>query len=142
MRGLLHRLAGAAAAAVALGAALWGDPRSGFYQPALAATYRQAAEQIYAYGKARPVAQSDPFGFYPDATWQDDLALAAAELYRATGNPAYLLDARRLGAGLGHLARFDSPIRGGAGARRPKSLARAPLQRLSIRRTPWINIGE
>jgi hypothetical protein len=100
-------VAGAAAAALALGAALWGDPRSGFSQPALAATYRQASEQIYAYGKARPAAQSDPFGFYPDATWQDDLALAAAELYRATGNPAYLLDARRLGAGLGHVARFD-----------------------------------
>ncbi|RJR42476.1 MAG: hypothetical protein C4567_07265 [Deltaproteobacteria bacterium] len=87
-------IAGKAAAALALAAALWNDAARPFYNPALAATYRTAAEQIYAFGKARPAAQSATSGFYTETTWRDDLALAAAELYRATGNTAYLSEAK------------------------------------------------
>lgn len=93
-------VAGKTAAALALAASLWNDPANSFYDPDLADTYLTAARQIYDYGKARPEAQpatGDPDlagSFYPEESWQDDMALGAAELYRATGDPAYLADAR------------------------------------------------
>ncbi len=95
-------IAGKTAAAFALGAVLWNDPSRPFYNPARAATYRTAAQQIYAYGKLRPAAQpstsdisfSPPFTFYNEINWEDEMALAAAELYRATGNANYLSEAR------------------------------------------------
>ncbi len=87
-------VAGKAAAALALGAILWNDAARPYYNPSLAATYRTAAEQIYAFGKARPGAQSATSGFYTETTWKDDMALAAAELHRATGAAAYLSEAK------------------------------------------------
>lgn len=96
-------VAGRAAAALALAASLWNDPANSFYDPDLADLYLTAAQQIYDYGKARPEAQpatGDPDmpelaeSFYPEESWQDDMALGAAELYRATGDPAYLAEAR------------------------------------------------
>jgi len=100
-------VAGKAAAALALAASLWNDPARSFYSPTLASTYRTAAQQIYAYGKARPAAQSATSGFYTETTWQDDMALAAAELYRATGNATYLSDARSYAVAAGNAWTFD-----------------------------------
>jgi len=102
------------AAAFALAAWLWNDRTRSFYDPALAASFLSAAQQIYSFGKARPASQPgtiDPgltlsSAFYDEQTWQDEMALGAAELYRATGNPAYLADARMYAAALGSSASF------------------------------------
>ena len=52
------------------------------------------AEQLYTFGKANPAAQpSTPTDFYNEDTWMDDMQLAAAELYKATGTASYLTDA-------------------------------------------------
>jgi Tol biopolymer transport system component len=99
-------VAGKAAAALALAASLWNDPARTFYSPTLASTYRTAAQQIYEYGQARPAAQSATSGFYEETSWQDDLALAAAELYRATGNATYLSQARAYAAAAGNAWTF------------------------------------
>lgn len=99
-------IAGKAAAALALGASLWNDATRPYYHPALAAAYRTAAEQIYAFGKGRPAAQSSTSGFYTESTWKDDMALAAAELYRATGNGAYLVEARTFALAAGNTVDF------------------------------------
>ena len=83
-------LAGKTAAAFALAAQLFGEPASPVYDPVQADRYRALAEAIYAWGRVRLAAQpSIPSGFYNETTWQDDMALAAAELYRLTGNTAY-----------------------------------------------------
>lgn len=95
-------IAGKAAAALALGAILWNDAARSYYHPILAATYRTAAEQIYAFGKARPRAQSATSGFYTETTWKDDMALAAAELFRATGTAAYLTEAKAFALAAGN----------------------------------------
>lgn len=106
-------VAGKTAAALALAATLWNDPARSYYNPTLAATYLTAAQQIYAYGKARPAAQpstGDPVGnftFYDESRWQDKMALAAAELYRATGSQTYLTDARAYANAAGNGWTFD-----------------------------------
>jgi hypothetical protein len=100
-------VAGKTAAALALAASLWNDPARLFYSPTLASTYRTAAQQVYDYGKARPAAQSATSGFYDETSWQDDMALAAAELYRATGDTTYLNEARDYGAAAGNAWTFD-----------------------------------
>lgn len=52
------------------------------------------AEQLYAFGKSNPESQpSTPARFYNESTWMDDMQLAAAELYKATGTASYLADA-------------------------------------------------
>lgn len=88
-------IAGKAAAALAMGAVIWGAPTD--YQNVVRAQqYFDAAKAIYAYGKGRPAAQpSNPADFYTEESWQDDMALAAVELYRFSGDPAYLADARQ-----------------------------------------------
>ena len=95
-------LAGKASAAFALAADVWGEPASAIYDPALAADFLAAARQLYAYGQERPAAQSGTSlteeVFYAEETWEDDLALAAAELYRATQETAYLDAAREYAA--------------------------------------------
>ena len=84
-------VAGKASAALAMGAIIWGDPASPVYDEALAAKYLQAARELYAYGATRPEAQpSNPADFYNETTWRDDMALAGAELFRATGEENYL----------------------------------------------------
>ena len=104
-------IAGKMAAAFALAAWLWNDRTRSFYDPALAASFLSAAAQIYSFGKARPATQpsttdpgTPPSAFYDEQTWQDEMALGAAELYRATGDPAYLADARMYAAAAGSSA--------------------------------------
>ena len=88
-------LAGKVAAAFALAAQVYTDTASTVYSPTLAAHYRDLAEAVYAWGKGRPAAQPGiPAAFYNEQTWQDDMALAAAELYRLMGNAAYRDEAR------------------------------------------------
>ena len=44
--------------------------------------------------KCRAVAQSATDGYYDEWSWRDDMALGAAELYRATGSTSYLSAAK------------------------------------------------
>ncbi|KDD72847.1 glycosyl hydrolase [Helicosporidium sp. ATCC 50920] len=67
--------------------------------PAYSTVCLTHAEQLYALGKAKPGKYSDA---YPDQTqgytsntYLDDLALAGAWLYKATGKQQYLADARK-----------------------------------------------
>ncbi len=56
-----------------------------------------AAEEWYAAGLASDSAGPElPGGFYRATTWNDDLALAAVMLHRATNHPWYLVDAMDL----------------------------------------------
>lgn len=72
---------------------------------------RKAAKQIYAYGKKRPRAQPSTadggFIFYNETSWKDDMALAAAELYRATGKSKYLKQAHKYAARLENAYSFS-----------------------------------
>lgn len=88
-------LAGKTAAAFALAAQLYGEPATPVYDSAQANHYRALAEAIYAWGQSRPDSQpSVPSYFYDETTWQDDMALAAAELYRLTDDTTYRDQAR------------------------------------------------
>lgn len=100
-------VAGKAAASLALASAIWGDPSNGFYDSALASRWLSAAKQIYAYGRTRPRAQSSTSGFYDETSWRDDMALAAAELYRATRIRSYLNDARAYAQAARNAYSFD-----------------------------------
>ena len=86
-------LAGRTAASLALAAVAWNDPAQPYRDPTLAAQYLEAARQIYAWGKLRPLAQSATDNFYDENSSEDDMALGAAELYRATGVQTYLREA-------------------------------------------------
>ncbi len=99
-------VAGKAAAALAMAASIWGDSSSVFYDADLAARYAKAAKEIYAFGKSRPGAQSSTSGFYTESTWRDDMALAGAELYRATGKASYLNEARAYATAAGNAYYF------------------------------------
>lgn len=57
-------IAGKAAAALAMGAKIWGDPKGPCYNQELADTYLTAAKQIYNYGKNNPATMSDRDGDY------------------------------------------------------------------------------
>ncbi len=87
-------LAGKAAAALALGAKIWGDPGGPCYNSSLAGSYLTAAQQIYAWGKSRTGIAADADEYYVDSDYREDMAWAAAELYRATGTASYLTDAK------------------------------------------------
>lgn len=87
-------IAGKAAAALALGAKIWGDPSGPCYNASLASNYLTAAQQIYTWGKTRTGIAGDADEFYVDTDYKDDMAWAAAELYRATGTASYLTDAK------------------------------------------------
>jgi hypothetical protein len=90
-------VAGKMAAAFAQAAVIWGNPQAPYADPALAARYLKAARQLYSFGKTHTRAQaSNPSDFYTETTWRDDLALAGAELYRATGEAKYLREAKKL----------------------------------------------
>lgn len=56
-----------------------------------------AAQEWYAAGKASsaivPIADPNVSDYYPDVLWAEDLAFAALELWRATGDPALLTEA-------------------------------------------------
>ncbi|EMS70126.1 glycoside hydrolase family 9 protein [Ruminiclostridium cellobioparum] len=98
-------IAGKAAAALAMGAKIWGDPKGPCYNQELADTYLTAAKQIYNYGKNNPATMSDRDGGYEELpeewAWMDDMALAGAELYRTTGMKSYLTEAKNYADTLG-----------------------------------------
>lgn len=92
-------LAGRYAAAMALAFQIWkSDPR----QIDFAARCLQAGREVYALGQAKEgVQQGNSYGApyrYEESTWADDMEWGAAELYRATGQPQYLADAKRYAA--------------------------------------------
>jgi endoglucanase len=88
-------VAGKAAASLALAAVIWSDRSRPYADPELARAWLDAAKQVYAWGKERPAAQpSNPPEFYQERSVDDNLALAAAALFRATGETAYLQEAR------------------------------------------------
>jgi hypothetical protein len=98
----IANLAGRYAAAMALAHAVFKeDPR----QASLAARCLEAAVEVYRIGRAREgVQQGNSYGApyrYAEATWADDMEWGAAELYRATGEPAYLEDALRYARKIG-----------------------------------------
>jgi len=89
-------LAGRYAAAMALGYQVFRkDPKT----QAFADRLLTAATEVYALGKAKEgVQQGNSYGApyrYAETTWADDMEWGAAELFRATRNPAYLKDAKR-----------------------------------------------
>jgi peptidoglycan/xylan/chitin deacetylase (PgdA/CDA1 family) len=95
-------VAGKAAASLALGAVIWGDKQRSYADAGLASTFLKAAREIYVWGKERPQAQpSNPPEFYGERSFEDNMALAAAALYRATGEAAYLAEARDFLRGAG-----------------------------------------
>ncbi len=83
-------VAGKAAAALALAYIIW----NGLGDTTYANACLTHAEQIYSFGKSRMSAQPSTDGFYDETTYYDDMELAAAELYKATGNSSYLTDAQ------------------------------------------------
>lgn len=92
----LANLAGRYAAAMGLAFQVWKD------DPNHAAFARQcltAGEQVYQLGRDREgVQQGNSYGApyrYAETTWADDMEWGAAELFRATGSPRYLADAKR-----------------------------------------------
>jgi hypothetical protein len=98
-------VAGKVAASLALGGVIWNDPGKRYFDAELAAAYLEAAKQVYAYGKKRPSAQpSNPAEFYNERSFADDLALAATALFRATGEPVYLQEARESARAAGDAA--------------------------------------
>ena len=71
------------------------------FYPEYANALVQKAVDAYAFGKENPgVCQTAPHGapyFYEEDNWQDDIELAAAALYRLTGDEKYLMDAVEYG---------------------------------------------
>jgi endoglucanase len=87
--GVGANLAGRCAAAFAMGARHYRAA-----DPAFAGQCRRAAESVYALGQANPkTLTTEPASFYPERTWHDDMEWGAIELYRTTGQPAYLQQA-------------------------------------------------
>jgi endoglucanase len=86
-------LAGKGAAAMAMASVIWGDKTQEYYDRDYASSMLKAAKSLYQYGKKRPEVQSSA-GFYEEDSSSDDMALAAVELFNATGEAKYLRDAR------------------------------------------------
>jgi endoglucanase len=91
----LANLAGRYAAAMALAFQVWRDDPD---QAAFARRCLTAGEEVYQLGRDREgVQQGNSYGApyrYAETTWADDMEWGAAELFRATGNPRYLDDAK------------------------------------------------
>jgi hypothetical protein len=101
-------VAGKAAASLALAAVIWSDRAQPYADPARAADYLSAARQIYAYGKERENAQpSNPPDFYRERSFADNMALAAVALHRATGDAAYLREAKDYARAAGNVEGFS-----------------------------------
>ena len=85
-------LAGRGAAALALCAQIW--PEKSFGDLCL-----EKAKTLYALGKQKEgYQQGNSYGApyrYNEDTWADDMEWGAAELYKATGDDSYLVDAKR-----------------------------------------------
>ena len=92
----IANIAGRSAAAMVIAYRIWKrDLRDALF----ADKCLKAAEELYAMGKRQEgFQQGNSFGApyrYNEITWADDMEYAAAELYKATPNPAYLRDAKR-----------------------------------------------
>ncbi|MFV1980754.1 MAG: glycoside hydrolase family 9 protein, partial [Rhodothermia bacterium] len=100
-------LAGRAAAALAMASRIWGADLpdlpdlkglKGLKDTEFAARSLKASRELYQMGKANEgFQQGNSYGApyrYTERTWADDMEWGAAELYKATGEPAYLEDAR------------------------------------------------
>ncbi len=96
-------IAGKAAAAFALASEIWSGDEE------LASRYRETAIQLYDFGKENEAVAADRDGGYEESEWKDDMALGAAELYRATGTPSYLDDAKAYAGTLGLRADGEWP---------------------------------
>lgn len=87
-------LAGRSAAALALGAIIWKDIDNAYALKCL-----NAAKSVYELGKSREgYQQGNSYGApyrYGEITWADDMEWGAAELFRATGDTSFLIDARK-----------------------------------------------
>ena len=98
----IANIAGRYAAAMALSYQIWkSDPREAEF----ARRCLRAAREVYALGRRQEGVQqgnsfSSPYR-YNENTWADDMEWGAAELYRATGEAAFLADARRYAAIIG-----------------------------------------
>lgn len=95
-------IAGRYAAAMALAYQVWkNDPREADF----ARRCLRAAREVYALGRRQEgVQQGNSYGApyrYNESTWADDMEWGAAELYRATGEPAFLREARRYAEKIG-----------------------------------------
>jgi hypothetical protein len=98
----IANLAGRYAAAMAMAYRVWKDhPRhAGFALRCL-----QAGREVYAMGRAREgFQQGNSYGApyrYNEDTWADDMEWGAAEMFKATGERAYLEDAVRYARQIG-----------------------------------------
>ncbi|MFB0517147.1 MAG: glycoside hydrolase family 9 protein [Candidatus Neomarinimicrobiota bacterium] len=91
----IANLAGRYAAAMAMACDIW---KNDLGQAEFAARCLQAGIEVYHLGKAQPGCQEGtpcraPYRYH-EITWADDMEWGAAELYRLTGEDAYLEDAR------------------------------------------------
>ncbi len=100
-KGTGANIAGKAAAAFALASKIWGNPKGPCYDAELAKSYLTAAEQLYDFGKNNPAVAADKDGGYEESEWKDDMALGAAELFRATSKLSYLDEAKAYADTLG-----------------------------------------
>lgn len=101
----IANLAGRSVAAMALGYQVWKNEN---LDQIYAAKCLKAAEELYAMGKRQEgYQQGNSYGApyrYNEDTWTDDMEWAAAELFRATGKPEYLTDAKRYAELTGELS--------------------------------------
>jgi endoglucanase len=90
----IANLAGRSAAALALGARIW---KAAGIDDAFALRCKTAALELYQMGKEQEgFQQGNSYGApyrYNENTWTDDMEWAAAELYKLTGDTAFLQDA-------------------------------------------------
>jgi endoglucanase len=89
----MANVAGRSAAALALGARIWKEIDEAYSLQCL-----NAAKSLYALGRKHEGYQqgnsySAPYRYSED-TWNDDMEWAGAELYKATGEPSYLDQAK------------------------------------------------
>lgn len=89
-------IAGRSSAAMAMAYRIW---KSDLKDAEFAARCLRAAESLYAMGRRQEgFQQGNSFGApyrYNEDTWADDMEYAAAELFKATRKPQYLIDAKR-----------------------------------------------
>lgn len=91
----IANLAGRYAAAMAMAADIW---RRDLGQAWFAERCLQAGKEVYEMGRRQPGCQEGtpcraPYRYH-ERTWADDMEWGAAELYRVTGQPRYLEEAR------------------------------------------------
>ena len=98
-------LAGAAASCFALASVVWGQAGKPWSDQAIAQEWLSRARQLYAYGQANPLPCH--YIFYADPDSADEMALGATELFRVTGESAYLADARSYAREAGVVGSFD-----------------------------------